>query len=287
MELQEHKYIKTNGIKLHVVQQGPENGELVLLLHGFPEFWYGWSNQLSDLANKGFRVWAPDQRGYNLSDKPKKVKDYRMDQLAADVAGLIKASGKEKVILVGHDWGGIVAWRVAREYPELLHKLIILNAPHEIAMGNQIVRHPLQLVKSSYIAFFQLRGLPERVFGMSNWKVLEKTLVNSSQQGTFTEEQLKNYRVAWSQPGAMRSMINWYRALVNKPTKPAIPSRVTVPTLVIWGAKDQFLGPELDRKSLEFCDNVQGILVGEATHWVHHEEPDRVSNLMIDFIAEK
>ncbi|MER2079862.1 alpha/beta fold hydrolase [Psychrobacillus psychrotolerans] len=287
MGMQEHKYIETNGIKLHVVQQGPEEGQLVILLHGFPEFWYGWSNQMSYLAAKGFRVWAPDQRGYNLSDKPKKVSDYRMDQLSADVASLIKASGKEKVILVGHDWGGIVAWRVAREYPELLHKLIILNAPHELAMSKQLLQHPLQILKSSYIAFFQLRGIPEKIFGMSNWKAVEKALVSSSRKGTFSEEELQNYRTAWSQPGAMRSMINWYRALVANYTSSDVPSRVTVPTFLIWGAKDQFLGSELASKSLEFCENGRGVLLGEATHWVHHEEPERVNQLILDFIDQE
>jgi len=287
MGIQEHKYIKTNGIKLHVVQQGPQEGQLVILLHGFPEFWYGWSKQMSELANQGFRVWAPDQRGYNLSDKPEKVSDYRIDHLAADVAGLIKASGKEKVILVGHDWGGIVAWRVAREYPELLHKLIVLNAPHEIAMSKQPFQHPSQILKSSYIAFFQLRGIPERLFGMFDWEVVKKALVSSSQEGTFSEEDFRKYRTAWSQPGAMRSMINWYRALAMNPINSAVPSSVLVPTFLIWGAKDQFLGHELASRSLEFCENGQGVLLGEATHWVHHEEPEQVNKLIVEFIREE
>lgn len=286
MGVQEHTYVETNGIKLHVVQEGPEEGQLVILLHGFPEFWYGWSKQISLLADKGFRVWAPDQRGYNLSDKPKKVSDYRIDKLSADVAGLIKASGKEKAILVGHDWGGIVAWRVAREYPELLHKLIILNAPHEMAMSKQLVEHPLQILKSSYIAFFQLRGLPEKLVRLSNWKLAEKALIASSQEGTFSEEDLQHYRAAWSQPGAMRSMINWYRALVSNAASLDVPSRVKIPTFVIWGAKDQFLGPELASKSLAFCENGRGILLGEATHWVHHEEPERVNQLIGEFIID-
>ncbi|WP_313468327.1 alpha/beta hydrolase [Carnobacterium sp.] len=282
--IEEHRYVETNGIKLHVVQEGPKEGQLIILLHGFPEYWYGWRNQISDLANKGFRVWAPDQRGYNLSDKPKKVNDYRMNHLVEDIAGLIKASGKEKVILVGHDWGGIVAWRVARMYPDLLQKLVILNAPHEAAMNRQILQHPMQILKSSYILFFQLRGIPERLFELSDWKIAVKALRHSSKKGTFNEEDLQRYRTAWSQLGAMRSMINWYRANVSSLSDPTIPSRVTVPTLVIWGAQDHFLGHELASKSLEFCDEGQGILLGEATHWVHHEEPEHVSKLIVDFI---
>lgn len=281
-----HAYIKTNGITLHVAQQGPVDGELILFLHGFPEFWYGWHKQMAYLANRGFRVWAPDQRGYNLSDKPSKVSDYRIEQLAADVAGLIQASGKEKVFLVGHDWGGIVAWRVAREYPELLHKLIILNAPHEAAMKEQVLHHPFQLFRSSYIAFFQMRGLPEKLLGISNWGPAAKALQSTSRKGTFKEEDLRYYRTAWSQPKAMRSMINWYRALATKSLESAIPNRVTVPTFLIWGAKDQFLGSDLATKSLELCDNGEGILLGEATHWVQHEESEQVNKRILDFVNE-
>lgn len=285
MEKREHQSIETNGIKLHVVQQGPEEGDLVLLLHGFPEYWYGWHKQMAYLADKGFRVWAPDQRGYNLSDKPEKVTDYRIEHLVADIVGLIKASGKEKVFLIGHDWGGIVAWRVAREFPQLIHKLIILNAPHEAAMGRQIVRQPSQLLKSSYILFFQLRKVPERLLQFSNWKPALSALQNSSRKGTFNDEELQCYRTAWSQPNAMRSMINWYRANLSGMTASKAPLKVTVPTLVIWGAKDQFLGSGLADASLQYCENGQGILLGEATHWVQHEEPEHVNQLMMDFIA--
>ncbi|SFH64428.1 alpha/beta fold hydrolase [Pisciglobus halotolerans] len=285
MEKREHQSIETNGIKLHVVQQGPEEGDLVLLLHGFPEYWYGWHKQMAYLADKGFRVWAPDQRGYNLSDKPEKVTDYRIEYLVADIVGLIKASGKEKVFLIGHDWGGIVAWRVAREFPQLIHKLIILNAPHEAAMGRQIVRQPSQLLKSSYILFFQLRKVPERLLQFSNWKPALSALQNSSRKGTFNDEELQCYRTAWSQPNAMRSMINWYRANLPGMTASKAPLKVTVPTLVIWGAKDQFLGSGLADASLQYCENGQGILLGEATHWVQHEEPEHVNQLMMDFIA--
>ena len=271
---------------MHVAQQGPADGELIILLHGFPEFWYGRHKQITYLANKGFRVWVPDQRGYNLSDKPDKVSDYRIEHLAADVAGLIRASGKEKVFLVGHDWGGIVAWRVAREYPELLYKLIILNAPHEAAMKEQILHHPFQLFRSSYIAFFQMRGLPEKLFSVSNWAPAAKALQNTSRKGTFKEEDLQHYRAAWSQPRAMRSMINWYRALVAKPLESTIPNRVTVPTFVIWGAQDQFLGSDLATKSLEYCDDGRGVLLGEATHWVQHEESELVNKHLLNFIIK-
>lgn len=281
-----HTYIQTNGIQLHVAQQGPKEGELVLLLHGFPEFWYGWRHQMAALAEAGYHVWAPDQRGYNLSDKPEKVSDYRIEALVEDVAGLVRASGREKVILVGHDWGGIVAWYMARTYPEMIEKLIILNAPHERAMGKQLVQHPFQLLRSSYILFFQLRGLPEKVFQTSGWQAATDALEKTSRPGAFSEADLNQYRKAWSKPGAMRAMLNWYRANMPSLMKPSVPATVKVPTFIIWGAKDQFLGRELAQKSLAYCEDGRGVMLGEATHWLHHEDPERVNRFILAFIAE-
>jgi epoxide hydrolase 4 len=286
MEAVEHTYVETNGITLHVAQQGRKGDPLVILLHGFPEYWDGWKNQISYLANRGFRVWVPDQRGYNLSDKPQKVSDYRMDHLTNDVIGLIKASDEEKVILIGHDWGGIVAWRVARSYPNLIHKLIVINAPNDTIMGNHLMRCPQQLLKSWYMFFFQLRWLPERVVQINNWGILTKVLRGSSRKGTFTDDDLKNYQATWSRPNAIKSMLNWYRAnllsLSNQPTH----LRVQVPTLLIWGAKDQFLNQELASKSIDLCDNWRLLILEESTHWVHHEEPERVNQSIFEFILE-
>lgn len=286
METIEHVYVETNGIKLHVAQQGPEDGELVLLLHGFPEFWYGWHHQMADLAEKGYRVWAPDQRGYNLSDKPEKVNEYTLSYLVEDIVGLIKQSGKEKVFLVGHDWGGIVAWQVAQEYPELINKLIILNAPHLSAMSKHVLKHPSQLLKSSYILFFQLKKIPEEIFSQSDWELATEAMQSTGRERAFSEADMVEYRSAWSQPKAMKSMINWYRANLSSFTSPKGTDTVAVPTYIIWGTKDQFLGQELAEKSLEFCEDGQGILLGESTHWVHHEEPEHVSRLIFNFINE-
>lgn len=286
MEAFEHDYIETNGINLHVVQHGPHEGELVLLLHGFPEFWYGWHKQLTYFANQGYRVWAPDQRGYNLSDKPKKVSAYEMTHLVQDIVGLIKASKKEKVILVGHDWGGIVAWRVAREYPELIKKLIILNAPHSGALRTHIKKHPTQLLKSSYILFFQLPKVPEMILKSSHGENAAEALRKTSNEGTFSDDDLKEYRSAWAKPRAMQSMLNWYRANAKSMTSSEISKRVSVLTLILWGENDQFLGKELATESLKYCDNGKGILISEATHWLHHEEPDRINSMIHSFIKD-
>ncbi|WP_208560758.1 alpha/beta fold hydrolase [Marinilactibacillus kalidii] len=282
----EHTYIETNGVRLHVAQQGPEDGELVLLLHGFPEFWYGWHHQMAALSEQGYRVWAPDQRGYNRSDKPDEVKAYDMDHLVEDVVGLIKQSGRKKVILVGHDWGGIVSWKVAEKHPELIQKMIILNAPHLSAMSKHVLERPSQLLKSSYILFFQLRGLPEKLFSRDNWDIASNALKGSSIEGTFSEQDMDAYRTAWSEPEAMKSMINWYRANGRNLMRSNADARISVPTYIIWGTKDQFLGKELADKSLNYCDNGKGILLGNATHWVHHEQPEHVSKLMLDYIQE-
>lgn len=286
MEAFEHGYIETNGINLHVVQKGPKDGEVVLLLHGFPEFWYGWHKQITYFSDQGYRVWAPDQRGYNLSDKPKKTKDYDMTQLVEDVVGLIRASQQEKIYLVGHDWGGIVAWRVSREYPELIKKLVILNAPHSGALRQHIKKHPTQLLKSSYILFFQLPGVPERLLKSSDGRNAAEALQKTSNEGTFSDDDLSQYRTAWAKPRAMQSMLNWYRANAKSMTSSQVSKRVTVPTLIIWGENDQFLGKELATESLKFCDNGKGILLSDTTHWLHHEEPDRVNSLINQFIED-
>lgn len=284
MEPSKHRYVETNGIKLHIIEDGPEDGACILFLHGFPEFWYSWSKHLSYFSAKGYRVMAPDQRGYNLSDKPKKVKDYKLEELVSDCVGLIKASKKETVTLVGHDWGGIVAWHVARQYPELIHKLVIINAPHEGAMLQHIREKPSQLLRSSYIFFFQFRGTLELSLRLLNWKPFTQTMKKSSQKETFKKTDLEEYMTAWSQTRAMKSMLNWYRANGKAFTEKQMPERVSIPTLVIWGAKDQFLDSELATKSLAFCDDGRGILIGEGTHWVHIEEPEHTSKLIEDFI---
>lgn len=282
----EHAYIEVNGVRLHMVQQGPEDGELVVLLHGFPEFWGGWRKQMDYLARIGYRVWVPDQRGYHLSDKPETVSAYRVDRLASDIAKLIQASGRDKAIVVGHDWGGIVAWNVGRRYPRLVDRLVILNAPHEAAMGSHTVRRPFQLVRSSYAGFFQLRGVPEKVLSAGGYRSMKRMMKSSSRPGTFSAEDLDEYQEAWSKPDALRSMINWYRANVKALFAPELPHHVPAPVLVIWGVCDQFLGKELALASMEFCSAGRVVYFENATHWVHHEEADRVNALLDDFFKD-
>lgn len=281
-----HRNLQTNGITLHVVEAGPTTGPLVILLHGFPETWYSWRYQIGPLAAAGFHVLAPDQRGYNLSDKPKGVKAYRLDQLALDIVGLIDRMDQEKAVIIGHDWGAAVGWYLATNHPDRVEKYIALNVPHPSLMPVLLRRYPRQLLKSWYIFFFQLPWLPEiaiRLLG-SNDKTMP--LRQSSRPGTFSQADLARYRHSWKIPGALTGMVNWYRAMVRYlqalPRKP----RVKGPVLIIWGRRDQFLLPQGAEASLEICDNGRLEFIPEASHWVQHEAPEKVNSLVINFIGK-
>ena len=282
----DHQQITTNGVKLHVVQDGPKTGRLVILLHGFPEFWYGWRRQIPHLAAAGYRVWAPDQRGYNLSDKPVEIAAYTLDELAADVIGLIDAAGQEKACIVGHDWGASVAWWMAAKYPARVERMVVINVPHGSVIAKNLRRNFAQMRKSWYILFFQLPWLPEALAQLRNWNLLAQALRMSSRPGTFTDEDLEAYRQAWSQPRAYTSMLNWYRAVVQRHLTPPESPRITVPTLLIWGAQDRFLAREMAQQSIDLCDDGRLVFVEEATHWVQHEEAERVNELMTSWLRQ-
>lgn len=276
LPIMHHTFINTNGIRLHVVQDGPADGPLVILLHGFPEFWYGWHRQISELAKAGYWVWVPDQRGYNLSDKPQDIASYSIDTLAADVIGLIDAAGRQKAVVVGHDWGAAVAWWTAVVYPDRVERLVVLNVPHPVVMKRFASRNLEQVLRSWYIGFFQVPKLPEQLLARNNYQLLVRTLLGSSCSGTFTRVDLEQYKEAWSQPGALTAMINWYRALWRSPASRQKSIRVKAPTLLIWGVRDRFLMQEMAPLSIDLCDNGRLLLLPNATHWVQHEEVNRV-----------
>lgn len=284
MQLEE-RFLETNGVRLHMILAGPEDGRLVVLLHGFPEFWYGWRRQVDALAAAGYRVAVPDQRGYNTSDKPQGVAAYGIDTLAADAVGIFDALGRERGALVGHDWGAAVTWWAALRFPERIERIAILNVPHPLVMRAQMKKNIRQLMRSWYMFFFQLPKLPEAMFRLGKFSRTAASLKNSSRPGTFTDEDLAKYRAAWGEPGAVTGMINWYRALMRVQPGRLASVRVKVPTLMIWGAKDRFLGRELAQPSIELCDQGRLEFLEEATHWVQHEEPERVNRLLLDFFA--
>jgi pimeloyl-ACP methyl ester carboxylesterase len=272
-----------NGLlKLHAVASGPKGGPVVVLLHGFPEFWYGWHRQIAPLAAAGFRVVVPDQRGYNLSSKPSGVASYALTELVSDVIAIADQLGQQKIFLAGHDWGAAVAWSTALLYPQRIAKLAVVNVPHPSVMRKFLTTRLRQFRRSWYMFFFQLPWLPETFLSIFDYRVAARSLVRSSRPGTFSPEDLVQYRAAWSQPGALSAMINWYRALFRFRTKFANRT-IHVPTRILWGERDAFLIAEMAQESLRYCDNAELFTFASATHWLLHEEPARVSELLIDF----
>ncbi|MGN6175096.1 MAG: alpha/beta fold hydrolase [Streptosporangiaceae bacterium] len=274
-------YAEVGDQRLHYVEAG--EGPLVVLLHGFPEFWYGWREQIQPLTAAGFRVVAPDTRGYNLSSKPDGVAAYDVGLLAADIRDLIRERGAETAMVAGHDWGGSIAWALAMNHPEVVDRLAILNAAHPRKLS-QGLHHPDQLRKSWYFFFFALPDLPEAVVHANPWHFFRHFLPDA--RPAFTPEEIDRYVEAWSQPGAATGMINYYRSSVRQNQKKAEAALrpVKAPTLVIWGERDGYLGPELaepDHDDVPGLDRVERL--PEASHWVHHDEAERVNQLLTDF----
>lgn len=273
--------VRANGLRFHVAQAG--NGEpLVLALHGFPECWYSWRNQLPILAQAGWRVWAPDMRGYNLSDKPRGVRAYAFDALTLDVIGLLDAAQVERAVIVGHDWGGYVAWRLAMDYSERVSKLVILNVPHP-ALARRALLNRRQWLRSWYISWFQVPFLPEALISMNptlSAQILRRTAFN---QNAFTDDDLKVYARALAQPGAMRSAVNYYRAMVRGgfwlPAKP-----IDAPTLFIWGTRDFALRQELTDGTERYVRNLRMHYIPNSGHWVQNEAPQEVNAALLNFL---
>ena len=277
------RLVTTNGVRLHVVEAGPADGPLVVLLHGFPELWYGWRRQIEPLAEAGYRVLVPDQRGYNLSEKPRAVSAYRLDALAGDVVGLIENAGREKAAVVGHDWGGVVAWWLALTHAERLKRLAILNVPHPAVMRRHMLSSRRQLRRSWYIFFFQLPWLPEWFLRRRGFRNAVRAL-RASRPGTFSDADLEVYREAWGQPRALRSMVHWYRAALRAASRRPPSIRVSVETLMLWGCRDIALGREMAPPSIDLCDTGRLILFEKASHWLQHEEAESVTRLLLGFL---
>lgn len=281
----EFAYIHTNGITLHTVMAGPKEGPLVILLHGFPEFWYGWRFQIDVLAKAGYRVVVPDQRGYNLSEKPQQVESYTIDLLRDDIIGLLSFLKREKAIFIGHDWGGLVAWQLATTRPQFVEKLIVLNSPQPHVMVKVVSYLPIQWYKSFYFLLFQPPFLPEWVFRNKHFQLLETIMEKTSRKGTFTTEDFAVYKMAWSQKHALTTMVHWYRAMRKGTLKQVKERPITVPVRLIWGTDDTFLSLTLAKKSIEHCVDCKLVLV-DATHWVHLEQPQVVNQFLLDFMDE-
>ncbi|HZW03970.1 MAG TPA: alpha/beta hydrolase [Anaerolineaceae bacterium] len=278
----EFSFFDTNGIRLHAAAAGPADGPLVILLHGFPEFWYGWRGQIPALAAAGFRVLAPDQRGYNLSDKPAWPVGYRIETLVKDVLGLIDAAGRERAFVVGHDWGGVVALALAAVCPERVEKLTVLNASLPQIMRRAVLRDPRQAFMSLYILAFQFPRLPEALWRANGFRAGLRSLRASSRPGTFSDAELARYTAAWAQPGAQTAMLNWYRASLRFPF--FVPDlRIKVPTRIFWGKDDAFLSRAAALETLRACTHAELSFL-DTTHWVQHEAAGEVNRRLIEWL---
>jgi pimeloyl-ACP methyl ester carboxylesterase len=272
----------TNGVTLHVAEAGPTVGRLLILLHGFPEFWYGWRHQIDALVNAGFRVVVPDQRGYNLSDRLKGRDAYDLDLLAKDILGLADALGRQSFLLAGHDWGASVGWWIASQYPGRLERFAALSAPHPAVWVDAMQNLPEQRKKSWYVGAFRIPWLPEFSMKQRNFKALADALREAKHPEACSDADLVKYREAWSVPGALTSMVNWYRAVLKK--RPSLEGigRIKNPTLIIWGKDDKFGVPEVAERSRKLCDDAS-VAYLEASHWVQHDEPERVNEMLVEF----
>jgi pimeloyl-ACP methyl ester carboxylesterase len=270
------EYLATNGIRLHTALAGPPDGDPVFLLHGFPDAWFGWQAQIGPLAEAGFRVIAPDQRGYNLSDKPPGVASYRMSALVGDILGLAAALGYQRFHLAGHDFGAMVGWNLAMRHPQRLARLAIANVPHPAVMAAFLRTRPSQMLRSWYAAFFQLPALPERAVRAGDWRLLMSAMPRD-----LTPAERDRYRQAWAQPGAITAMINWYRASLRHLGRSTASPRIRVPVLVLWGQRDPHLSYEMAPPSVDLCQDGRLVTFEEAGHWVLRDEPAAVSRRLI------
>ncbi|MFZ5632861.1 MAG: alpha/beta fold hydrolase [Bacillota bacterium] len=278
-----HEYITVNGVRLHVASAG--EGDPLLCLHGFPEFWYSWRHQMAGLKDH-FRVIAPDMRGFNESDRPKGVENYGVDTLAGDIAQLIGALGYRQVNLVGHDWGASVAWHLALTRPELVKKLVILNGAHPRAFAREL-RKWKQRRMSWYIFFFQLPRLPELYMSRGNYRYLRRlfrgTAVNKQ---AFDRETVDRYVEAFSRPGALTATINYYRASFKVRSKARYPKTYDGDVLLIWGRQDRFLSLEMSQDNEKWVPKIQVKYIPDCGHWTQAEKPETVNRWILEFIRE-
>jgi epoxide hydrolase 4 len=299
-----HHYANINGIRLHYAESG-SGDNLVILLHGFPEFWYSWRHQLTVLG-KSYRVVAPDMRGYNLSEKPARVEDYRIEVLVEDVVDLIKHCGASKAAMVAHDWGAAVAWAVAQQYPERVSKLAVLQVPPAAVWRANISLR--QLLRSWYMLFFQLPRVPEWVISANNFAALDHTFKKTvARKDTFSDADIELYKEALSWPGALTAALNYYRANVRRliskrdpspartghddetktdQAKPAADARIRVPTLFIFGEQDLAILPATVRGIGDhMAAPYRELRIADSGHWVQNEAAEEVNAALLEFLA--
>jgi len=285
--------VQTRGLRFEVTMAGGPSDKLALLLHGFPECAHSWRYQIPLLAQLGYRVWAPNLRGYGKSDRPSDVSDYRLDKLEQDVADLIEASGSKSVLLVGHDWGAVIAWTFAMYHANsqaaALERLVIMNVPHPLRM-QQGLRTLKQLRKSWYMIFFQIPGLPEKLLSMNNYEAVGRAFRDSAvNKELFTDDVLEAYKKNAAEPGGLTAMLSYYRALprsIPLAQKRGVPV-IDTKTLMIWGEQDIALGKELTYGTDKLVRDLTVRYIADASHWVQQDAPVKVNAMLSAFLRDE
>lgn len=286
-DIVQHRFAKINGVRLHYVETNADSQRpTVLLLHGFPDFWGGWRRQIPALHEAGFRVVAPDLRGYNLSSKPRSVFAYSLDRLSGDVVALIKHLGIERAHIVGHDWGGVIAWWTAQHHPRAVDRLAILNAPHPATYQREL-RSWDQMRRSWYALFFQLPWLPEHLIRANDFAALRAVWrFDPQRRGAWSREDLQLSVQAMSQPGALTASLNYYRALLRSPRQMQRGGqKIPHPTLVLWGERDRYLSSNLLDNLKDWVPNLQTERFPDASHWLQHDAARAVNSHLIEFFS--
>ena len=276
--------VQANGLALHIAEAGPAEVPLLILLHGFPEFWFGWRDYMGPLAAAGFHVVAPDQRGYDLSAKPKGVDAYRLDCLAEDIFALADALGHERFQLVGHDWGASVAWFMAERRPGRIERMAVLCAPHPAVWKRAMTEDPAQRAKSRYVQMLRIPILPEVMVRAGAYAGLAKAFETAKRPDAFMPHVLARYHAAWRQPGALTATLNWYRALFRQDLPVPSAAGIEVPTLILWGDQDPYAEPDLAEQCAGLCAEARVVHFPDAGHWLAHDEPDAVRAQLMGFL---
>ena len=286
-----HVFLEANGLRFHALEAGPSDGPLVLLLHGFPEYSYSWRHQLPALARAGYRAVAPDLRGYAETDKRG---PYDLATLVEDLAALVRALGHERAAVVGHDWGGAIAWMAAHRRPEVVERLAVMNAPHPATIAREVVRNPRQLARSAYVLAFLVPRLPERLLTARHaWAIATILRAGARVKSAWAPQELERYRQAFLEPGAAGAALDYYRALARRPRSAeriAKHHRIDVPVLVLWGVEDPAVGEELtdperlrpwlapgNRPTIQRLEGVG--------HFVQNEAPGPVTDALLGFLG--
>jgi pimeloyl-ACP methyl ester carboxylesterase len=273
----QHKTATLGDVTLHYVEEG--EGPLIVLLHGFPEFWYSWRKQIPALVAAGFRVIAPDLRGYNDSTKPTDFHAYNVLNVARDIAALIVQSGDSPCTVIGHDWGGVTAWFLAMVHPDVVARLIVLNAPHPVPFSRELRRSSEQKLRSAYQLFFAMPLLPRLALRFLLPPLMKK-------MARLDDEELAEYRKVWSKPRALQSMLDYYRAMKrHRAELRGVIKRIDVPTMLIWGEPDAVFIRASSENFAEWVPDLRVERLPGTGHFVQSLAPEAVNERLVSFLV--